>query len=453
MQTKKYQKPVITKINAGVPSKFGNSAQLKTMNEIDGNSVSDLLSQFGSPLYVVSEQTMEKTYNDATRAFTSRYPDVQFAWSYKTNYLDAVCCKFHKLGSWAEVVSMFEYRKALQNGVPGDQIIFNGPEKTADDLKIAIENGSFIHVDHFDELFIILNLSKTVSKRPKLAIRVNMDTGIYPKWDRFGFNYENGDAWNAINRIMNAPNLDLVGLHCHIGTYMMSADPYVAAANVLADLAKKVYSTFNHNISYIDLGGGFASKNTLKGAYLPGTDTCPTFDEYASAIIKAITNAGFPGGKLPKLILESGRALIDDAGILAGSVIANKRMADGTNACVIDIGINLLFTSFWYDHTVLPTEYDDEPFEEQTIFGPMCMNIDIIRKNIKFPILDKGKHIVIPRIGAYNMTQWLQFITLRPNIIMIDSNGKANIIRNKETNEDFSRKEEIPAHLKLSQKD
>lgn len=447
MEKKKYQKPVISRINAGVPSKFGNTQRIKTLEKIDNVPVADMLQKYGSPLYIISESTIEKTYKDAHRAFSSRYPHVQFAWSYKTNYLDAVCSKFHELGSWAEVVSIFEYNKAIANGVPGDKIIFNGPDKSEEDLTTAIVNESLIHVDHFDELFTIIKLSKKLTKKPKLAIRVNMNTGIYPQWDRFGFNYENGDAWNALSRIMNEDSLNLVGLHCHIGTYMMTPDPYAVAVQVLADLANKVYNVFNHTISYIDLGGGFASKNTLKGAYLPGSDTCPSFDQYANAISKALTNSNFPNGKLPMLILETGRALIDDAGSIAGTVISNKRLADGTNAMIIDIGINLLFTSFWYDHNVYPVTFNDEAIEEMTIYGPMCMNIDIIRSSIKFPVLEKGRHVVIPRSGAYNMTQWLQFITLRPNIIMIDKESNITVVREKETNEDFSRKEHVPSHL------
>jgi len=447
MQQKKYQKPTISKINAGVPNKFGNTTQIKNISSIDNNQIENLLDTYGSPLYIISETTIENTYNDAIRAFSSRYPDIQFAWSYKTNYLDAICKKYHSLGSWAEVVSIFEYNKALANGVPGEKIIFNGPDKSEDDLKKAIKNNSFIHVDHFNELFTIITLAKTSEKRPKLAIRVNMDTGIYPQWDRFGFNYENGDAWNAITRIMNDPNIDLVGLHCHIGTYMMTPEPYKIATSVLAELAKQVYFTYNHMLHYIDIGGGFASKNTLKGAYLPGTDTCPSFDDYAAGITKTLTNAGFPNGKLPKLILETGRALIDDAGYIAGTVLANKRLADGNNATICDIGINLLFTSFWYDHTIMPVHYENQPIEDISIYGPMCMNIDIIRKNIKFPILEKGQKLVIARTGAYNMTQWMQFITLRPNIVLIDKDSQAHIIRDKETNDDFKQKEHTPKHL------
>ena len=83
--------------------------------------------------------------------FKTRYPKVQFAWSYKTNYLNAVCKIFHQEGSWAEVVSGFEYNKALDNGVPGNKIIFNGPDKTCEDLLLAARNNSLIHIDHLDE--------------------------------------------------------------------------------------------------------------------------------------------------------------------------------------------------------------------------------------------------------------------------------------------------------------
>ncbi|MFX5968800.1 hypothetical protein ABTE68_20555, partial [Acinetobacter baumannii] len=81
------------------------------------------------------------------------------------------------------------------NGVPGDKIIFNGPEKTEAELILAINNDSLIHIDHVEELYQLIDLADTLNKKPRVAIRVNMDTGIYPMWDRFGFNYENGQAW------------------------------------------------------------------------------------------------------------------------------------------------------------------------------------------------------------------------------------------------------------------
>jgi len=444
----KYERPIINKINAGVPDKFGMKTSIETLSHIDTIPIPDIIAKYGSPVFAVSETKIRDTYEEAKSAFTSRYPKVQFAWSYKTNYLDAVCRIFHKLGSWAEVVSMFEYEKALKNGVPGSQIIFNGPDKSDSDLEIAISNSSLIHIDHFDELYSILKIAETSEKRPKVAIRVNMDTGIYPQWDRFGFNYENGEAWQALNRLMYSEKVDVVGLHTHIGTYITTPNAYSVAVSKLAELASKLKNKFNHAIKYIDTGGGFASKNTLKGAYLPGKDTCPTFDAYAEAITGALMSANFTPEDLPTLILESGRAMIDEAGFLLGSVIANKRLADGRRSTILDIGINNLFTSFWYEHEVLPVEATTQQTEDTTLYGPLCMNIDVVRQAIQFPLLQKGDHVAIRRIGAYNMTQWMQFITFRPNVVLIDADKKTHIIRKAENNATFELQEVVPEYLK-----
>ncbi len=448
MEKLRYERPVINKIKAGVPDKFGMHTKVEIMPEIEGISVKDILKEYGSPVFVLSENKIRETYQEAQRAFSSRYPKVQFAWSYKTNYLDAVCKIYHDEGSWAEVVSGFEYDKAISNGVQGSKILFNGPDKSNEDLVKAIDNGSFIHIDHFDELYSIIRLTKNTDKKAKVAIRINMDTGIYPQWDRFGFNYENGEAWNAINRIMLSENLELVGLHTHIGTYIMSANAYAVAASKLAELAVRTNRKFNHNIKYIDMGGGFASKNTLKGAYLPGKDTCPSFDDYAEAITSALINSEIAPDNLPILFLETGRALIDEAGYILGTVLANKRLSNARRSTIVDVGVNMLFTSFWYEHEIYPAQECSLQTEDTAIYGPLCMNIDVLREAIQFPLLQKGDHFVIPRVGAYNMTQWMQFITLRPNILLIDKNKNIQIIREKETNEVFKRQERVPEHLK-----
>lgn len=432
MEKSAFERPYIKKLNAGMPSKFGMKSHIEPLSFIDDVSVTDLIGKYGSPLFVISEKTIRETFRNASQAFKTRYPKVQFAWSYKTNYLDAVCRIFHQEGSWAEVVSGFEYDKALHNGVKGSQIIFNGPDKNEEELIKAIDNDSLIHLDHFDEMYAVIKIAMNRAKKPKVAIRVNMDTGVYPIWDRFGFNYENGDAWDAINRIMINEQLDLVGLHCHIGTYMMTTSAYRIAAGKLSDLAVGIERKYGTGIKYIDIGGGFASRNTLKGAYYPGSDTTPSFDEYAEAITSGILNSELNPRKLPTLIMETGRALIDDAGYLLGTVIANKRLSGGNRATIVDVGVNLLFTSFWYEHEVHPASEFSDYFEETTLFGPLCMNIDVLREAIAFPLLRKGDHFVVKRVGAYNMTQWMQFITLRPNVVLIDEKGEAHVIRKKE---------------------
>ena len=444
MEKLKYEKPVINKITAGMPSKFGLPARQKVISEIDGITVSKLMEEYGSPVFVFSEKTIRDTFKEARRAFETRYPKVQFAWSYKTNYLDAVCNIFHDEGAWAEVVSGFEFEKALALGVNGSQILFNGPEKSADDLELAINHNACIHIDHFDELYLLMEITRKLDKTARVAIRVNMDTGIYPMWDRFGFNYENGEAWHAINRIMLADKLELIGLHTHIGTYIMATSAYAIAATKLANLYIATHRKFDHWMKYIDLGGGFASKNTLKGAYMPGSETSPSFDEYAEAITNALISSEIPHENLPALFLETGRALIDDAGYMLTTVLANKRSSTGRRNMVIDAGVNILFTTFWYNLGIYPTKETSEYLEETTIYGPLCMNIDVIRDAINFPHVKTGDQLVIERVGAYNVTQWMQFITYRPNVVLIDLEGKSHIIRKKEDLETLKDKEVKP---------
>ncbi|WP_163322395.1 alanine racemase [Draconibacterium mangrovi] len=439
-----YEKPVISKITAGIPSKFGLPTRQKFIPDIDGIPVEMIMEEYGSPVFVLSEKTMRNTFAQAKQAFETRYPKVQFAWSYKTNYLDAVCSIFHDQGAWAEVVSAFEFQKALSLGVNGSNILFNGPEKSEEDLKLAIEHNACIHIDHFDELYLLIKVTRELDKKARVAIRINLDAGIYPIWDRFGFNYENGEAWNAINRIMLAEKLDLIGLHTHIGTYIMSANAYAVAASKLANLYMATHRKFDYWLKYIDLGGGFASKNTLKGAYMPGTETCPSFDEYAEAISNALISSEIPHENLPVLFLETGRALIDDAGYLLTTVLANKRSTTGRRTMVIDAGVNLLFTSFWYNLGVYPTRQLSSHLEESTIYGPLCMNIDVIRDAINFPQVKTGEKLVIERVGAYNMTQWMQFITFRPNVVMIDLERKMHIVRKKENLDTLTSLEQNP---------
>ncbi len=447
MKKLQYERPLIQRLNTGLMNKFGMRTEYAPVSHIADVSVKKLLADFGSPLFVISEKTIRNTYKEANRAFKTRYPKVQFAWSYKTNYINAVCNVFHQEGSWGEVVSGFEYQKAIQNGVPGNKVIFNGPDKTDEDLTAAIKNNSPIHIDHLDELYRLTELAEELKARPNVAIRVNMDTGIYPIWDRFGFNYENGQAWDAINKIVLADKLELIGLHCHIGTFMLSPSAYGIAAGKMSDLALGIKRKFKRDIQYIDMGGGFASKNTLKGSYLQGTDSNPNFEQFAEAITTAILNAGFGKDELPLLILETGRALIDEAGFLLGTVISNKRLSDGRRATILDFGVNVMFTSFWYDHKVSPAQEFSNYTEDCVLYGPLCMNIDVIRENVTLPPLKKDDQVVVHNVGAYNMTQWMQFISLRPAVVMIDMQNKPHLIRKRETLSSIENSEVMPEYL------
>ena len=447
MEKKRYERPIIQKLNSGMLNKFGSATETKPLTEIDGVPVKRLVEKYGSPVFVFSEREIRAKYNEVLDAFKTRYPKVQFGWSYKTNYINAICNIFHQEGSWAEVVSGFEYEKAIQNGVPGNKIIFNGPDKTYQDLQTAIDNNSLIHIDHLDEFYMLNQLAENHSKKPRVAIRVNMDTGVYPMWDRFGFNFENGQAWDAINKIMASGKFNMVGLHCHIGTFMMAPSAYSVAASKLASLFLRIKNKYGHILEYLDLGGGLPSQNNLKGAYLPGTDLVPPVEDFAEAIASGLLNSDINPNELPLLIMESGRLLVDEAGYLIGSVIANKRLSTGRRATILDFGLNTLFTSFWYNHKITPAQEMSNYTEDMQLFGPLCMNIDVVRESVILPPLKKGDLVVAQNVGAYNVTQWMQFITMRPNVVLIDMQGEPHIIRRAESLDTLNRMEEKPAHL------
>nr|WP_255327504.1 alanine racemase [Lebetimonas sp. JH292] len=219
-----YEKPTINRVDFALASKYGSPLKSqKIRSEIDGVKVRDLVEKFGSPLFVFSQRSIEDKYLEFKEAFSSRYPEVEFWWSYKTNYLDAICKIYHKLGSKAEVVSEFEYQKARRNGIDGKDIIFNGPYKPKEALKVAVKEGAKIHIDHLYEINDLEDIADEFGINIPVAIRCNMDTGIYPQWSRFGFNIDNGEAYEAIKRIYKGKKLYLTGLHAHIGTFMFSS--------------------------------------------------------------------------------------------------------------------------------------------------------------------------------------------------------------------------------------
>jgi diaminopimelate decarboxylase len=115
---------------------------------------------------------------------------------------------------------------------------------------------------------------------------------------------------------------------------------------------------------------------------------------------------------------------------------------------IIDVGVNILFTSFWYDHKISPAQPFSNYTEETVLYGPLCMNIDVVRENAVLPLLNKGDHFVIHHVGAYAMTQWMQFITLRPRVVMIDTEGRTHVIRERETMESINQHESVPEHLR-----
>lgn len=447
-----WEPPFIQPHKMGALNKFGQrTVRDNITREVFGVPVSDLVRRYGSPVFVVGEKHLRQNIRRIKTAFQQRYNLAVHGWSYKTNYISAICRILHQEGSLAEVVSKFEYEKARFLGVPGDQIIFNGPNKPKDILRRAIEDGALIQADHMDELKMLEAVAEELDRNVKIGIRINFDTGFTEPWSRFGFNLESGQVNEAINFISRSNHLRLSSLHSHIGTFVLEPRAYAEQVRIMCELMRKLEGVENVAIDTIDVGGGIPSRNALQTIYLPPEQAVPDINEYADAICEALL-AGSRyrkeiGKDLPRLIFESGRAVIDDAEVLITSVVGTKRLPDGRRAAILDAGTNLLFTAYWYNHQVKMTRNAAGSEEETVLYGPLCMNIDVVRHSISLPPLASGDQLVISPVGAYNNTQWLQFIEYRPNVVLAQESGGCSVIRQAEDLGVMMAQDQIPAHL------
>jgi diaminopimelate decarboxylase len=432
------------------------------ISAIDGVQVESLLKDFGSPLFVMSEQTLRARADAQRRAFRDRYDKVEFAWSFKTNPLDAVCQVFQSEGWLAEVVSSFEYEKARHLGYSGRQIIFNGPYKREESIRRSLREGALIQIDNWDELLAIEKIAGELGGKFDVGLRVMISTGLAPTWSKFGFSAASGEAHQAALRLIANPNLRLHTLHSHIGTYILDPGAYRVATQVLLGLREVLRKETGHRVACLNLGGGFPSDSLLHGMAGPTAKMIPSIDRYAEAITTPLNQLA-PADR-PLLRLETGRHLVDNAGYLLTTVVAIKgggnthwAPANGVAAkagwsgladlpqrrgYVVDSGVNLLYTAAWFAIEVSPAQPGAAPVESVRLLGDLCMEIDVIREHVLLPRLQTGDRLVLHPVGAYNINQSMTFIHLRPAIVMINTEGQPRGIRRREVLEDAEALEE-----------
>lgn len=446
---------------------YARGTHVPTLTQIDGVPLAGLVSAFGSPLFVFSEHDLREKARRMREAFKSRYPTTSFAWSFKTNYLNAICQIFRTEGWIAEVVSDFEYEKARKLGFAGTEIVFNGPYKSRAILERAIEDRALIQIDNWDELSLVEELANKSSEPVEIGLRIWLDAGIKPVWSKFGFALANGEAERAAIRVIENPKLRLHTLHTHIGTYILAPEAYAVATQKLLALREHLHKAHQHLVPCLNLGGGFPSHSLLYGMIGPAEQAVPPIEAYANAITSVLTK--LPAEERPLLRLESGRSLVDEAGYLLTTVVAvkgiNRSIVTGGDlsardykehlilnddariSYIVDAGINMLYTGAWYQFRILPSRLVDAPPVPSRIYGSLCMAIDIIRDHVDLPPLDTGDVVAIGPVGAYNITQSMQFIQYRPAVVLISDSGKPELIRARETLEDVQGPERMPAHL------
>lgn len=440
-----YEEPTISRNYHWAAAKNGRGFTVPAVAEIDGVEVPALLERFGSPLYVLSEQGLRTRYRELVKTFRAHYPNTIVAYSVKTNYLSAVCSILFQEGAWAEVVSGFELTIAEELKVPGTKTIFNGPSKRKDDLARAFRNRTLLNLDSFDELLLAEAVAREMGEPQRVGLRLNMGIG-YPPWDKFGFNLESGQAFEACRRATGSGLLRVAGLHVHAGTYLPDPGVYAKVAENLLMFAGLIESQFGVTVEYLDLGGGFPSSNTLLSHVFPAEGTSPTPVQYAEAIGAVLRKGVESLKRKPMLFIEPGRVLVDETMCLLSTVLAVKRLPTGDKAAIIDAGVHLLPTAYYFKHEIAPVSASGRTAEDVTLYGPLCMQIDVVRSAVKLPPLRTGSQLVIKNVGAYNLAQSMQFIFPRPAVVLVNK-GEAEVVRAAETAQDVRRLERLPTHL------
>ncbi len=415
------------------------------VDRIGAHTVDALISRFGSPLCVFDEDRLRLAYRNMLGAFRALWPKTRIAWSVKTNWLSSIAAVLRSEGALGEVVSGFEYGICRDLGIPGKDIIFNGPWKSDDELKQAFREEAWVNVDSHDELERILKLANGLKKPVKVGLRVNVKLN-YPPWDKFGFRVDESVTLEAARRITQHKKLVLAGLHLHVGTYVPDVSIYRQGMEALVGLALRLEAELGCSIESLDMGGGYATRNTLRGVMLPGAATAPAYEDYALAVTAPLLANEKRFKRPPTLTLEPGRGLIDEAAKFISTVLAVKRPEGTQQTAILDVGVHILPTAYWYEHEVSPVRDDGRPLGHWRLAGNLCMQIDVVREEVVLPELAPGDRLVIHDVGAYNFSQSMQFIQLRPNYVMI--RGKeAHVIRRAEVPMDARRPEMLPRHL------
>ena len=463
MKKGKYEAPNIELIQISTIGKHSilNMGTSSVFEEVD--DIEKLLNKYDSPLFLLSEKKLRSKYNEFKDAFTEEGIETIIGYSYKTNYLPALCSILKQEGAWAEVVADMEYKLARSLNIPGSRIIFNGCYKTETELNKAVSEDALINIDSFNELELLDRVAGSLGKKARTGIRINFMMGNMP-WTKFGFNYESGEAKEAIEKISKKKNINFEAIHNHSGTFNVNPKMYSKSTRIIIELAEYA-KKLGLNTKIIDVGGGFPSSNKLKPQYdIPGGSKYNenTLQQFSSAIMNRLKKAKhlFNKGK-PILILEPGRAIVDEAMQLISKVVSKKKDANGNDSIVMDAGVNILPTAYWYDFEPKlanklngsnnnlngKTKKNGSNYNGLVkMYGPLCMQIDSINESVNLPSVELGDVIVFSNVGAYNLTQSMQFIQTRPAVVLLGSNG-VELIRRKETWRDIFKLDTLPKRL------
>ncbi len=398
----------------------------------EGVSLDTIAAEVGTPFYCYSTATLERHYEVLAKAFSGQ--NALICYAVKANSNQAVLATLARLGCGMDVVSEGELRRARAAGVPANKIIFAGVGKTRSEMAYALEEGILgFNVESEPELFALSEVATSLGKTASIAIRVNpdVDAKTHAKIstgkaeNKFGVPYEEAGALYA--KAGKLPGIKVSGIHMHIGSQITDLAPFRDAFRLLRDLALDLKKD-GISLEHLDIGGGL-------GVPYRGTNGVPPHpDEYAAVVKEQLGDLGL------KIVLEPGRMIVGNAGVLVTRVIYVKEGNDKTFT-IVDAAMNDLIRPTLYEahHDIWPVAEKKSEMAPvaQDIVGPVCETGDFLAEDRALPPFEPGDLLAVMTAGAYGAVMASAYNT-RPLIPEVLVKGDAYaIVRRRPTYEEL----------------
>ena len=390
---------------------------------LEGVPLKELAQEFGTPLYVYSASYIR----DRIRAYREAFPGALVCYAVKANFNPEIVRVAGEEGAGADIVSGGELLAALKGSIDPSKIVYAGVGKTVPELELAIEKEILMfNVESRDELYVLDEIAGKLGKKARIAIRVNPDvdpkthpyisTGM--KKSKFGVDFETAREEYRLARELK--NLEVVGIHCHIGSQLLDVSPYREAVQKVVGLYRELTDE-GFEIRYLDIGGGLGIK------YRP-EDREPTPEDLAREVLPLLE------GVDAQLILEPGRSITGNAGLLIAQVqfLKDKEIK---HFIIVDAGMNDLVRPAIYDayHHVVPVESRGRDHIIADIVGPICETGDFLAKDRRIEWLERGDYIAVLSAGAYGFSMASHYnVRPRPAEVIVER-GSYRLIRPRES--------------------
>lgn len=417
--------------------------------EIGGCDVPDLVQKFGSPLYILDEETLRIACRQYRDAFARYYPGPsQVLYASKAWNCLAVCAIVANEGLGIDVVSGGELYTALQAGMHPDKIYLHGNNKSLSELQFAVDSGCTIIVDNWLELKTLAQFEAEQPIRIMLRLTPGIECHTH-EYIRTGhldskFGFDPNQVTEVFEFISQQPGLSCVGLHAHIGSQIFELQPHEDLGAVMVQWLSKA-AQYGLPVQELNIGGGLGIRYTE-------SDDPPSIDQWVKVVAESIAAAcQAQNVALPKLLSEPGRSLIGSACVTAYTMGSQKTVPEIRTYVTVDGGMSdnprpITYQSVY--RAVVANRMSAPLTEKVTIAGKHCESGDILIKEAELPETQPGDVLVVLATGAYNYSMSSNYNRIaRPAAVLVH-NGEANLILQRETYQDLIRQDRLPERLK-----